>query len=295
MKTKLLLQTLVAASLTFLLACGLQVGNLDIGKIATASKGVLTGNKLDLKQQKEIGQQMTAIVVGSSKLHKNAKLQQYVNDVGQWVALHTSPDTAKNAAASWQFIVIDTPDFNAFSMPGGYVVISSGAIDRLSSEAELAAVLAHEIVHVEQKHQIKAIEKSKTFSNVGDLAFLAADYQQSKKGGYDENRLKNRQIASELFNVTHNLYTKGLSREDELDADEKAVVLMTRAGYDPYAYISVLQLVESIDNQNKTLILATHPAVSDRIHTAFNALGHVEPFIVQTKSVEKRFANSLKP
>lgn len=294
MKIKMILQLLVSSLLVFVLACGLKVGNLDIGKIATVGKGVITGNKLDLEKQTQIGQQMTAIVVGSSKLHKNARLQQYVNDVGQWIASHTAPETAKNAAASWQFIVIDTPDFNAFSMPGGYVVISSGAIDRLSSEAELAAVLAHEIVHVEQKHHVRAIEKSKTFSNVGDLAFMAADYHQAQKGGYDKNRFKNRQIASELFNVTHNLYTKGLSRDDELDADEKAVVLMTRAGYDPYAYISVLQLVESIDNKNKTLILATHPKASERIHTAFNALNYVDPFVVQTKTVERRFANTLK-
>lgn len=294
MKNKLILQIILSGSLVFVLACGLKVGNLDIGKIATVGKGVITGNKLDLEKQTQIGQQITAIVVGSSKLHKNARLQQYVNDVGQWVASHTAPETAKNAAASWQFIVIDTPDFNAFSMPGGYVVISSGAIDRLSSEAELAAVLAHEIVHVEQKHHVRAIEKSKTFSNVGDLAFMAADYQQAKKGGYDKNRFKNRQIASELFNVTHNLYTKGLSRDDELDADEKAVVLMTRAGYDPYAYISVLQMVESIDNKNKTLILATHPKVSERIHTAFNALSYVEPFVARTKTVERRFAKMLK-
>ncbi len=293
MKTRTILQFIFAFSLTFTIACGLKVGNLDVGKLASAGKGVLTGNKLSLKQQVEIGEQMTAIVVGSSKLHANAKLQRYVNKVGQWVASHTSPTTAKNAASSWQFIVIDTPDFNAFSMPGGFVVVSSGAIDRLSSEAELAGLLAHEIVHVEQKHQVKAIEKSKTFSNVGDLAFIAADYQQSKKGGYDQNRLKNRQIASELFNVTQNLYTKGLSREDELDADEKAVILMARAGYDPYAYISVLQVVESIDNQNKALILATHPKVGERIHAAYSALNYVEPYIAKTQSVQKRFFNEL--
>ena len=293
MKTKYILHLFLAFGLTFSLACGLKVGNLDVGKLASAGKGVLTGNKLNLNQQVEVGEQMTAIIVGSSKLHTNEKLQRYVNKVGQWVASHTSSTTSKNAAPSWQFIVIDTPDFNAFSMPGGFVVISSGAIDRLSSEAELAALLAHEVVHVEQKHQVKAIEKNKTFSNVGELAFLAADYQQSKKGGYDQNRYINRQIASEIFNVTQNLYTKGLSREDELDADEKAVILMARAGYDPYAYISLLQVVESIDNRNKTLILATHPKVSERIHVAYDALNYVEPYVGRTQSVEKRFFNEL--
>lgn len=295
MKSKYFYNVVLCLALSFLLGCGLKVGNLDVGKLASAGKGVLTGNKLSLKEQKVIGEQMTAIIVGSSQIHKNVELQRYVNRVGQWVAMHANPETEKGVDTEWQFIVIDTPDFNAFSMPGGYVVISSGVIDRLSSEAELAGVLAHEIVHVEQKHQVRAIEKSKTFSNVGDLAFLAADYHQTeKRGGYDKDSLKNRQIASNLFNATHNLYTKGIGREDELDADEKAVVLMARAGYDPYAYLSMMQIVESIDDNRKTLILATHPKAKDRIHVAFNAISHVESYIGGTKVVEQRFLRQVQ-
>ena len=295
MNSRIIHNALFCIGLSFLIGCGLKVGNLDVGKLASAGKGVLTGNKLSLKEQKVIGEQMTAIIVGSSKVHQNAELQKYVNKVGQWVAMHANPETAKGVDTEWHFIVIDTPDFNAFSMPGGYVVISSGVIDRLSSEAELAAVLAHEIVHVEQKHQVKAIEKSKTYSNVGDLAFLAADYHQGQKsGGYDQDALKNRKIATNLFNATHNLYTKGIGREDELDADEKAVVLMARAGYDPYAYLSMMQIVESIDDNRKTLILATHPKAKDRIHVAFNTIGHIEKHISKTKVVQQRFLRQVQ-
>ncbi|TQV85007.1 M48 family metalloprotease [Aliikangiella coralliicola] len=291
---KIPLSCLFSCVLFFMLGCGLKVGSLDVGKLASAGAGVITGNKMSLEEQQAVGQQMTAIIVGSSKIHPNAKLQKYVNQVGSWVALHANPEKDKTAQVQWQFIVIDTPDFNAFSMPGGYVVISSGVLDRLSSEAELAAVLAHEVVHIEQKHQVKAIEKSSTFSNIGDLAFIAADYRQSQKGGYSQDSLKNRQIAKGLFNTTHTLYTKGLSREDELDADQKAVILMTRAGYDPYAYLAVMQLIESIDDKRKTLVLATHPKPSERIHTAFNALNYVEKNIRSTKTVENRFLSSLR-
>ena len=289
MKSKFSISIFLSVLLTFAIGCGLKVGNLDVGKMASAGANILTGGKLSLEEQQAIGQQMTAIIVGSSKLHQNANLQRYVNRVGQWVASHASPETEKGMPEHWQFIVIDTPDFNAFSMPGGYIVISSGVIDRLSSEAELAAVLAHEIVHVEQKHQVSAIEKSTQFSSIGDLAFIAADYQKSRKGGYSENSARNRTIAKGLFNVTHELYTKGLSREDELDADEKAVVLMTRAGYDPYAYLAVMQLVESMDDTKKTLLLATHPEINDRIHAAYQSINYLEQYASSTKVVKSRF------
>jgi beta-barrel assembly-enhancing protease len=282
---------LSVCGLLFLAGCGLKVGNLDLAKIASTGSRVLSGNQLSLEQQQVIGQQMTAIIVGSSKLHANAKLQKYVNRVGLWVAMQSKQKDAK--ANNWQFIIIDTPDFNAFSMPGGYIVISSGVIDRLSSESELAAVLAHEIVHVEQKHQVKAIEKDNRWSDVGELAFSAADFQKAQKGGYSDNALKNRQLLKATSAVAQKIYTKGLSRDDELDADAKAVVLMTRAGYDPFAYLSVLQIIESIDNDKKLLMLATHPKVSERLHVAYSALNRVEMYLDKTQAVESRFIKNV--
>ena len=294
MKNKITLSLGLACLLIFMIGCGLKVGNLDVGRLATATADVVTGGRLSVSEQQAIGEQMTSIIVGSSKLHDNAKLQTYVNQVGSWVALHADPEQDKKRPFEWQFLVIDTPDFNAFSMPGGYVVISSGVIDRLSSEAELAAVLAHEIVHIEQKHQVAAIEKSKQFSGIGDIAFIAADYQKSQEGGYSANSAKNRQIAEGLFNVTHELYTKGLSRDDELDADQKAVVLMTRAGYDPYAYQAVLQLIESMDDDKKLLLLATHPKPAERMEVAQISIDHVAKYIKNSKVVADRYLTQIQ-
>lgn len=271
--------------MVFIQACGgLKVQGIDVGKIAQTSVKVLSGSELDEKQQAEIGQQMAAIILGSSKLHEDQSLQAYVNKVGRWVASHSESNIK-----TWQFMVIDTPDFNAFSMPGGYVIISSGVIDRLSSEAELAGILAHEITHVSQKHQVKAIEKSKSFSNWGDLAFLAVDTKQKREGGYSQKALRNVTIAKGLMDVTHTLYTKGLGREDELDADARAVILTARAGYDPYAYLSVMQLVETIDNKNKTLLLATHPKTSDRIELVAKEIAKIRDKIQLLKSLATRF------
>lgn len=288
MKTSYLWHCLSAIGLVFLLGCG--VKDINLNQLATVGSRIISGNKLTLQQQQNIGEKMAAVVIGSSKLHRNEKLQKYVNRVGRWVAKQSKA----NRTQQWQFVVIDTPDFNAFSMPGGYIVISSGVIDRLSSEAELAAVLAHEIVHIEQKHMVKAIESSRQFSDMGALALDAADSYSSSNKSYLGNTVNQREIAQGLMNITHNLYTKGLGRDDELDADKKAVVLMTRAGYDPYAYLTVMQLIESIDENNKTLILASHPKVSDRLKVVSNTLNYVAQYSNKTKAIENRFINSVQ-
>ncbi len=284
--TKSILNSVIAILLMWaLLACGgLKVGGYDVGNIAKTSAKVISGNHLDENQQTIIGRKMAAIILGSSSLHKDESLQKYVNKVGRWVASQSG-----SKEKQWQFMVIDTPDFNAFSMPGGFVIISSGVIDRLSSEAELAGILAHEISHVARQHQVKAIEKSSSFSNIGELAFLAADANQTRKGGYSKKSSRNTAIAKGLFDVTHTLYTKGLGRDDELDADIRAVVLTARAGYDPYAYLSVMQLVDSIDNKNKTLLLATHPKTSERIEVVAKAIEKISQISRQTKTLESRF------
>lgn len=284
--TKSILNSVIATGLIWaILACGgLKVGGYDIGKIAQTGANVISGSELDEEQQKIIGMKMAAIILGSSSLHKDESLQAYVNKVGSWVA-----SQAGSSEKKWQFMVIDTPDFNAFSTPGGYVIISSGVIDRLSSEAELAGILAHEISHVAQQHQVKAIEKSNTYSNWGELAFVAADANQTRKGGYSKKSMMNTTIAENLFDMTHSLYTKGMGRDDELDADIRAVVLTARAGYDPYAYLSVMQLVDSIDNKNKTLLLATHPKTSKRIEVVAKTIEKITLVTRQTKSLESRF------
>jgi len=283
---KSILNSLMAAVLMWaILACGgLKVGGYDVGKIAQTGANVISGSQLDEEQQKVIGMKMAAIILGSSSLHKDDSLQAYVNKVGSWVA-----SQAGSQEKQWQFMVIDTPDFNAFSTPGGYVIISSGVIDRLSSEAELAGILAHEISHVAQQHQVKAIEKSNTYSNWGELAFVAADANQTRRGGYSKKSMMNTTIAESLFDMTHSLYTKGLGRDDELDADIRAVILTARAGYDPYAYLSVMQLVDSIDNKNKTLLLATHPKTSTRIGVVAETIEKISRFSKQTNSLESRF------
>jgi predicted Zn-dependent protease len=183
-------------------------------------------------------------------LYKNQRVQEYVNHVGRWLALQTErPDLP------WQFGVLDDNDINAFAAPGGYVFITKGLLARMHSEAELAGVLAHEISHVLRKHHLQAIKKG---ARTELLAEFTGEVIKEKGGNPALNK---------LVSAGTEVYTRGLDKSDEFEADRMGVVIAARAGYDPYGLPAVLQTLQSINPQDSGLALMfkTHPALADRL------------------------------
>src|SRR6185436_7796862 len=147
---------------------------------------------------------------------------------------------------------------NAFAMPGGTVIISFGLLKRLQNESELAGVLGHEIAHVVQKHQLQANQAGAK----GDLAAsLGKEYAGSRIGrGGDAFGLKS-QLANAAVDLAKNgFFLKPLDRSLEYEADRMGVVLAARAGYDPYGFVAVLQMLALVKETDEGGILATHPS-----------------------------------
>lgn len=241
----------VALALGLLLGSGLaQAFSLDLGKLVDIAKQATNLADVDTDRENEIGRDMSAKLLGAAPLLDNPELQRYVNDVGQWIALQSErPDLG------WHFGVLDTDDINAFAAPGGYVFLTAGLVGRLQSEAELAAVLAHEMAHVTRKHHLNAIQKQAPTNILSNVLSIAAD--QDEHG----------EAWNKLIDVGSDLYTKGLSRDDEFDADVVGVVLLTRAGYDPYALAAVLQRLDGVNPDSSALALMqkTHPPPDERL------------------------------
>jgi predicted Zn-dependent protease len=275
-------------SFIFLISCGVKIQGIDLGRVVNIGSKAISSNKVTLEQEQEMGAQMAAVILGTSKLHPDAALQSYVNRVGSWVA-----SQSERPNLNWTFAVIETKDINAFATPGGYILITSALLENLNSEAELAGVLAHEITHVVQQHHLNAINKTKTASLFGDVALLANDVYQSGRSR-SSNSYMNQKIAENLLSSTQEIYSKGLSQDDEFDADEKALVLMTRAGYDPFAFVSVLQTLDSIqpDDSHMALLFSTHPKPSERINNIEGTLNYLEPKLSGTKNNEERYLNN---
>jgi len=227
------------------------LGNIDLEKAAKVVQKVQKANAdINEPQEIDLGGGIASNLLGAAPLWDNPPVQRYVNRVGRWLALQTErPDLP------WQFGVLDDDDVNAFAAPGGYVFITKGLLARMSNEAELAGVLAHEISHVLRKHHLQALKKGARSELMSDLANDAIKSQ----GG--DPRL------SKLVSAGTEIYARGLDKQDEYEADRMGVVIAARAGYDPYGLPAVLQTLQSINpnDSNLALMFKTHPALGDRL------------------------------
>lgn len=259
---RLLCHNLLAACVLNLTSCGMSVNGINVGKIADLSTNIAKSATTNQAEELLLGDQLAAMLLGASKLHESSQWQHYVNQVGRYLANYSNrPDLP------WTFAVLDTPDINAFAVPGGYVFVTSGLLSLLQSEAELAAVLSHEIIHIDQRHQLVEMERQNKLEILQTIGSVAAEYKAATGEATSRQALQNQRIAQSVFGIGHSLYTKGLSRDDELQADALAVRLTARAGYDPYALAAVMQRLDAIDNHSGSLqlLLSTHPTPFDRL------------------------------
>ncbi|HXM81607.1 MAG TPA: M48 family metallopeptidase [Burkholderiales bacterium] len=223
---------------------------LDFGRIVDTVKNVGKATKdIDEPEEIAIGRDLAARLLGAAPLVNDARLQRYVNNVGRWLASQTErPDLP------WQFGVMDAPQLNAFAVPGGTIFVTRGLVAKMRNEAELAGVLAHEIAHVLKKHHLKAIQKGAQTSLAGEALSSALSNTNS------EARAK-------LISFGAEMYSRGLDKSDELEADRLGVVIAARGGYDAYGLPAVLQTLQAMNAQDSAvaLMFKTHPAPGERL------------------------------
>ena len=196
----------------------------------------------------QAGKEITAIYLGAAPLLEDSKAQGYVNMVGRHLA-----DQSSRPALPWTFGILATESVNAFSAPGGFVLLTQGLMDLLETEDELAAILAHEIAHVVREHHWAIIQKQQ------QAAALIARMQGNMKS---QNAL-----FSEMNSLFSDMMTRGLDKEAEFEADRDAVVLAANAGYDSSAMLSVLEKLDSLkaDSAETQLLFQTHPSPLQRL------------------------------
>jgi len=227
-----------------------RIPSFDLNKAVESVKNVNKAVREPSEAEEiSIGRDVASRLLGAAPLVDDPALQRYVNHVGRWLASQTErPDLP------WQFGVLDSPNLNAFAMPGGTIFITRGLLERMRSEAELAGVLGHEISHVLRKHHLKAIQKGAQSALAGDALSMAL----RDRGGASRDK---------LIAFGAEMYNRGLDKSDELEADRLGVVIAARAGYDAYGLPAVLQTLQSMNAQDSGLALMfkTHPAPGERL------------------------------
>jgi len=217
-------------------------------KVAPKGEDELAAEELAL------GPEITGRILGARPLWDEALAQWRVNLVGQWVAAQTS-----RPQLPWTFAVIDTPEVNAFAAPGGYILVTRGLYELLSSDSELAAVLGHEISHCVQRDHYNVIRKQELAAAGKDRALRGVDV------GYDSVAGTYARRYAEEHGAT--IMLTALDREAEYRADEGAQVYLARAGLNPLALYSVLQKFVALgrDAPGLAQLYKTHPPFDARI------------------------------
>lgn len=242
-------------------ACSLSASGLDFGQLLqqqaneqlqkqTAEGSAPLIGDASTQQELQLGKEMAGRLLGAAPLVADAKLQRYVNQVGCWLA-----QQGERKDLPWTFAVLDSETVNAFAAPGGYVFLTKGLYRRLHDENQLAGVLAHEIGHVQQKHQLKVLQQGRQLE--------LANQWLGKQINNDQAR--------QLLGNGAEVFARKLDQNAEFEADRIGVVLAARAGYSPFGLPQVLQgLSDASGNDQVALLFATHPQPEARL-TALDA------------------------
>ena len=224
---------------------------VDAGAVAFGLFG-----KYSTEDEMRIGKQIAGNLLGAVPLVRDDGLQHYVNLVGNWVAAQSG-----RTDIPWHFGVLASEDINAFAAPGGYVFITLGLYRQLTSEAELAGVLGHEIAHVTRKHHLKLLKKSSLINAVGQAV--------------GKKVKSNDQIVQNVIGNGAEIMARGLDKEAEFEADREGAVFAARAGYDPWGLPAVLQDLAALPaRDNRTsLLFKTHPQPEERLTRLGDAIG----------------------
>lgn len=187
--------------------------------------------------------------------YRDERLTQYINLVGKTIG-----ELSDRPNLNYHFSILNSQEQNAFAAPGGYIFVTIGLLKTLKNEAELAGVLAHEVAHITQKHMLETIRRGALLANVSELSLTAMN--------------KDPQMFSNVIDeITDKLFTKGLDKDKEFEADVYGVEFAYRAGYNPKGLQDYLRTLQSQEGHAQSRFFTTHPSTAERIGKIDGLLG----------------------
>lgn len=207
-----------------------------------------------------MGQTYSAQINRELPIVKDPEVQRYINLLGSTIAKNVD-----DRSLDWQFYVVDSKEVNAFAVPGGFVYVNRGLIERTVRMNQLAGVLAHEIGHVTMRHSVKQMQAAQK-ANVGlSLACILTSICES-------------QVAGAAVQVGGGALFAKFSRDDEREADRSAIDFVMRAGIDPRGIPEMFRILINERQRNPGGLDAwfrTHPGEEDRVTETEGIIGTI--------------------
>jgi len=264
-----------AAVLAFLLFVGGCAELAEMGRTLGEEAGILSAQEEEEREQLVgqstsvvrpmtdqeeyfLGRAVAATILSRYRLYDDPRWTQYLNEVGQTVALASDRPLTYGG---YHFAILDSEEINALACPGGMIFLTSGMLKKAKNEEQLAAILAHEIAHVNGKDGLGSIQKAR-WTQVATLLGTGAA---RKFSGVELAQLVSL-LEGSVNDVIATLLVKGYSREQESQADLCAVTFLHRSGYDPREFTSFLRILshEQVGGAHQG-IFSTHPGMNDRL------------------------------
>ena len=247
--------------------------------IGVAISFSLVGCGISQQQEVQMGVEYATQINAQLPIVQDPELNRYINVLGDSIARLTS-----RRDLDWRFFIVDSKEVNAFAVPGGFIYINRGLIERTSTMDEVAGVLGHEIGHVVRRHSIKQMEKAQG-ANIGvTLACVLTS-------------VCNSQIAGAAINLAGGAVFARFSRQDELEADNEAVNNVVRAGISPQGIVTMFQKLIAERRSRPGGVEAwfrTHPLEEDRIAGVQALINRIPPATLSRLGRDTRNFHTFK-
>lgn len=237
------------------------------------------------EQEYFIGRSVGATIISTYKVYDNDEATRYLNLLGQSVSRFSDmPDTFKG----YRFLILESDEINAFAAPGGFIFISRGMIRLCKTEDDLAAIVAHEVGHVQLRHAVKAIKSSRLTSALTILAMEGA-----KSFGGEQLAQLTTAFEGSIGDITSTMMNSGYARGQEREADRAAIVILQRIGYRQASLVDVLERMGKVLETDHRGFGATHPPADTRIKELLPIIDDTKT-PVPTSARQKRFERLVK-
>ena len=231
-----------------------------------------------------LGRAVAANILTAYKPYtQNQELTRYVNRICQTLVIN-SPKPA--AFKGYYAIILDTPEYNAFASPGGHIFITRGLVEAAVSEDTLAAVVAHELAHIQLQHGLNMISDMSLSGEAATMAKRAAELS----GNPGAQRLMT--FRSSVSGIIDTMMKNGYSRTQEYAADREAAAILTASGYDPEALVEILKVLQRVQGSQRGGFNTTHPTPAERITNVEGVARQYKGRVQDTRSYRvPRFKN----
>lgn len=246
---------------------GMTISTKDIKKAAKNNKPNAIGYEdVTPEQEYYLGRAVAALILKEYKPFEHKRGNTYINVMGNLLAQASDrPETF----GGYHFQLLDTQEIITASAPGGFVFLSRGMLKCCKNEDTLAAILSHEIGHIQKKHPLQSVSREHLIQGISTMAIPGTSTM--SKGTVST---LTKAFDGAVRDIMKPLTEKGYPHTLEEEADSDAVILLRNVGYDQHACLDILKTLEKKSSQNDKEFMHLHPAFKDRYELTERLIGN---------------------